>query len=97
MELKIIDFRYTKDDGQKTDRKLLVLDSPTDSYLGIEISEDLTPVMGYIKYLEELVECTAKLKEKHAVNFMNLPYKRFKQSKITKLLEQKLSLDTNKV
>jgi hypothetical protein len=95
MELKIVDFRYTKEDGQKSDRKLLVLSSPSDSYFGIEVDYDLTPVKPYLQYMEELRDLEQNLKAKYGIQGLNLPYKRFKEDKISRLLEEKIDVDVN--
>ena len=97
MKLDIVDFRYTKEDGTKSDRKVLVLSKPSDSYFGIEVTYDLTPVKPYLAYLEELRDLEEHLKAKHGISELKLPFKRFKVEKITRLLEEKLDVDVSKL
>ena len=97
MELKIASFHYTKDDGQQSDRKLLVLSSPSNSYFGIEVDHDLTSIKQYIAYLEELQDLENNLKAKHGLADMKLPYKRFIDAKMSNVLIEKLDVDTEKL
>ena len=97
MEHKIVDFRYIKDDGSKSDRKVLVLSQPSDSYFGVEVQYDLTPVKPYLQYLEELRACEEELKAKYGIRDLKIPFKRFKADKISRLLEEIIDVDASKL
>lgn len=97
LNLKIVDFTYTKKNGDTNDRKLLVIASPSDSYFGIEVDDDLTDVKPYLEYLSELEDLKANLKAKHGIEDLDLPYKRFKEEGISFLTETKLEVDVDQL
>ena len=95
LNIKIADFNYTKVNGDTTDRKLLVLSAPSDSYFGIEVDDDLTGVKPFLSYLAELEDLKENLKAKYGLDSLKLPYKRFKEDGISFLNETKLNIDVN--
>lgn len=93
VQLTIANFSYEKTPGDVTDRKILVISKPDDSLFGLEISDnDLTTIQPMIDYLVERTEMDAKLQEKYGIKGGSLPYKRFKQEKIVKLIESNITV-----
>jgi hypothetical protein len=89
MKLNIITFDYTKRPGDTSDRQLLVVERPSNSYLGLEIVDgDLTPLNGYLSYLTEV----EMLKEKYKDLLKELPYKRFTEHKMDHVLEESVTI-----
>ena len=89
MKLNIISFDYTKRPGDTSDRQLLIVDRPSDSYLGLEIvNGDMTPLNDYLSYLTEVEQ----LKEKYKDRLKDLPYKRFIESKMDHVLEESVTI-----
>lgn len=95
MEVTLAKFNYTKSDGSQSDRQILVLDKPSDSYFGIEVDDDLTPINDYLEYLAELSDLKENLRAKYKIDQLKLPYKRFKADGIKRLVESKLEIDFN--
>lgn len=90
MQLKVIEFTYTKNDKTVSYRQCVIVDEPSDSYLGLEIhGGDMTPINSYLDYLAEVEE----LKKKY--NFTGLPFKRFKVEKMTNVDVQTVNLATS--
>lgn len=93
MEATIANFTYTKDDGERSDRKIVVLSKPNDSYFGVEVENgDLSSVAGVLDYLAEKEVLEQYLKAKYNLTDDNVRYRRFKANKITRLTEDKITI-----
>jgi hypothetical protein len=87
MKLHLADFTYTKGRYDKSDRRIIVVSKPSDSYLGVEVSDLNDPdAHAYVCYLAEKQAMDAELKAKY--NIQNLTWKRFTDSKISSLEEK---------
>lgn len=87
LEVKIVNFDYTKADGTTKERNLLVLSEPSDSYFGIELDDpnDLTEVAHYLEYLAERRKQDKALREQYGIEGDDtIQYKRFKLKGIDK-------------
>ena len=48
--MKILEFKYTKDDGKVSQRTVIELNQPSKNYFGIDISElDVDLQLGFLK------------------------------------------------
>jgi hypothetical protein len=92
MDTKIISFTYTKTPSDVSSRKLLVIDSPRDNYLGLEVSNDLTDIKPYLDYLAERKVLDDYLQAKYKLKELKLPYKCFKSDKISDFTEEIIAI-----
>lgn len=75
-------FTYTKENGEVSSRNLFVLNSPSDSYFGIDLSEFSTEEQTqYNKMLETLMESVSEEIQNMGLNHN---YRRFKENRIGK-------------
>jgi hypothetical protein len=73
-------FTYEKPDGEVSDRSLFVLNKPSDSYFGLDLSEfTVEERMKYNKMLKRLMESVA---EEIEVMGLKHNYRRFKEERI---------------
>lgn len=94
--IKLASFDYTKDDGSRSARSVVVVDESPDRVLGLEVKNgDLTAVQPYLAYTAELAEITLHLKAKYGLNDKTkpLPYKSFKQAGINARNDVDLTID----
>lgn len=93
LELNTAAFTYIKSTGERSQRRIIVLSKPSDSYLGFDVSDgDLSQLEPYFRYQQELRDVTEELKAKHGINDLKLPFKRFKEVGISKLTESQLNI-----
>ena len=91
MKMTVAEFTYDKQDRTRpTDRKILVLSKPSDSYLGIEF-DNLEDIANVLDYLAEKETMDQYLKAKYEVG-PDTNYKRFKEAKMTCLTEEKITI-----
>lgn len=92
MEVTVAKFEYTKDSGETSDRKILVLSKPSDSFLGIEFEDDLE-IAAYLDFMVEREHMEGLLKLKYGIANSDLKFRRFKDEKITStIVEEKLEI-----
>ena len=73
-------FTYEKPDGEISDRSLFVLNKPSDSYFGVDLSEfTIDEQTKYNRMLERLMESVA---EEIEVMGLKHNYRRFKEERI---------------
>lgn len=89
MKLTLATFNYLKD-GKLTPRKLLVLSKPSDSYFGVEYSDEAELANVY-DYLAEKEQLDGYLKHKYGIG-EDTNYKRFKVDKVQQLTEDKIEI-----
>ena len=90
VEATIAEFEYTKDNGEVSARKILVLSRPSETYLGIEF-EDEVELAGYFEFMVEREEMEKALKEKYGIG--KEEYRRFRADNITsQITEEKIPL-----
>jgi hypothetical protein len=86
MKITLAQFEYVKDSGEESDRRVIIVSKPSDSYLGVEVDDLQDPnAQTYICYLKEKEQLEKELKAKY--NLKDLPFKRFKSNGISSLQE----------
>jgi hypothetical protein len=77
----MIQFEYEKPDGSKSTRELFVLNKPSDSYFGIDLSEFDEEEKS--KYNEMLAQLMQSVNEEIENIGLQHNYRRFKEERIT--------------
>jgi hypothetical protein len=90
MKHTIANFKYDKQDGSPvTNRKLLVMSKPSDTWFGVEF-EDEAEIKNVLAYMQEREMFDEYLKHKYNLTTAN--YKRFKEEKIKSLTEELITV-----
>ena len=93
VEVSIANFTYEKNPGDLSNRQVVILQRPSDSYIGVEIKDnDLSPIQHVIDYLADVERAKKELMEKHGISLKDIPYKRFKQGKIKNVYESNVTV-----
>lgn len=87
MKLTTIRFDYLNE-GITSERQVLLLSKPDDTYFGIEYKDD-ADLENYLDYLDEKEKMDAYLKAKYDINGDTIKYRRFKEEKMDNIIEFK--------
>jgi hypothetical protein len=87
--MKTLTFDYTKKDGSKSERTLLVTKEPSDKYAGIDLSElevdnALQFTLAYETLHEEFLEKARELQAKYDLKYA---YRQFFESGMSNVIE----------